>query len=130
MRWLGPTALARIARLWIVFGALGILVALASIAGQPGPRSTLAWHAWTIVVSATLVVGAVGTLRGSRWGWWIATSALTAALTEVVLLITNGLPGVPNPVLAGTFVFHVYGLALLLRRIVADGSAVGLHRRG
>jgi hypothetical protein len=97
---------------WIVFGSLGLTWSVASLADRFGPG--VGWQL-TVAISVPLVIGGIGILRGWPWARSVATVAVAAALLEAVALLVSGVPGTTNPLLAATAIFHLYGLALMLR---------------
>jgi hypothetical protein len=115
-----------LAALWIGFGGLGAVTALASLTD---PRTAYPVWPWTVAVSLGLIVAGLGVLQGRRWARSVAIVAVGAALLETMVWIFWYWPG--TPVLVVSAVVHVIGLVALARaptprslRTSRDGRSV------
>jgi len=108
MMALGRGALESLARLWVAFGGLGLVMTSASLVDSvhayPG------WQ-WTIGVSVALVLGGIGVMRRNRGARWIVASAVAGGLAEAAVWLW----WTWTPILVATAVFHTYGLVVLMR---------------
>jgi hypothetical protein len=103
--------------LTLLIGLSGLAAGLELLANLPASPSGPEWTAIAIgggiaVYGIATIVGAVGTWRRSRVGWWIAVGAIAVGLAALVLVSRAG--GGLDGMLLGGALFWAIALALLV----------------
>jgi len=103
--------------LTLLIGLSGLAAGLELLANLPRSPSGPVWTGIAIgggiaVYGIATIVGAVGTWRRSRVGWWIAVGAIAVGLAALVLASRAG--GGLDELLLGGALFWAITLALVL----------------